>query len=57
MGDQRVGDVMGGVVPVKYSEDIAAETKKAKRIFESFMQQRCAARNRNDRVAVIRLVG
>ena len=35
-----VGDVMGGVVPVKYSEDIAAETKKAKRIFETFMQQR-----------------
>jgi nucleotide-binding universal stress UspA family protein len=34
-----VGDVMGGVVPEKYSEDIAAETKKAKRIFESFMQQ------------------
>ncbi|MGB6586594.1 MAG: universal stress protein [Pseudolabrys sp.] len=34
-----VGDVMGGVVPVKYSEDIAAETKKAKRIFETFMQQ------------------
>jgi nucleotide-binding universal stress UspA family protein len=30
---------MGGVVPVKYSEDIAAETKKAKRIFETFMQQ------------------
>ena len=35
-----VGDVMGGVAPVKYSEDIAAETKKAKRIFETFMQQR-----------------
>ena len=35
-----VGDVMGGVVPVNYSEDIAAETKKAKRIFETFMQQR-----------------
>ena len=35
-----VGDVMAGVVPVKYSEDIAAETKKAKRIFETFMQQR-----------------
>ena len=35
-----VGDVMGGVVPVKYSEDIAAEMKKAKRIFETFMQQR-----------------
>ena len=34
-----VGDVMGGVVPVNYSEDIAAETKKAKRIFETFMQQ------------------
>jgi len=34
-----VGDVMGGVVPVEYSEDIAAETKKAKRIFETFMQQ------------------
>ena len=30
---------MGGVVPVNYSEDIAAETKKAKRIFETFMQQ------------------
>ena len=34
-----VGDVMAGVVPVNYSEDIAAETKKAKRIFETFMQQ------------------
>ena len=34
-----VGDVMGGVVPVQYSEDMAAETKKAKRIFETFMQQ------------------
>jgi nucleotide-binding universal stress UspA family protein len=34
-----VGDVMGGVVPVNYSEDVAAETKKAKRIFETFMQQ------------------
>jgi nucleotide-binding universal stress UspA family protein len=34
-----VGDVMGGVVPLTYSEDIAAETKRAKRIFETFMQQ------------------
>jgi nucleotide-binding universal stress UspA family protein len=34
-----VGDVMGGVVPAKYSEDVAAETKEAKRIFETFMQQ------------------
>jgi nucleotide-binding universal stress UspA family protein len=34
-----VGDVMGGEVPVKYSEDIAAEAKKAKQIFETFMQQ------------------
>jgi nucleotide-binding universal stress UspA family protein len=34
-----VGDVMGGVVPLNYSEDIAAETKEAKRIFETFMQQ------------------
>ena len=34
-----VGDVMGGVVPAKYSEEIAEETKKAKRIFETFMQQ------------------
>lgn len=34
-----VGDVMGGAVPVQYSEEIAEETKKAKRIFETFMQQ------------------
>ena len=34
-----VGDVMGGVVPVQYSEEIAEETKKAKRIFETFMRQ------------------
>jgi nucleotide-binding universal stress UspA family protein len=34
-----VGDVMGGVVPSNYSEDVAAETKEAKRIFETFMQQ------------------
>ena len=34
-----VGDVMGGVVPVNYSEDVAAETNKAKQIFETFMQQ------------------
>src|SRR5215467_3478923 len=34
-----VGDVMGGVVPLNYSEDVAAETKEAKRIFETFMQQ------------------
>jgi len=34
-----VGDVMGGVVPVNYSEDVAAEAKEAKRIFETFMQQ------------------
>ena len=34
-----VGDVMGGVVPAKYSEEIAEKTKKAKRIFETFMQQ------------------
>src|SRR5262245_26322331 len=34
-----VGDVMGGAVPVQYSEEIAEETKKAKRIFETFMRQ------------------
>jgi nucleotide-binding universal stress UspA family protein len=34
-----VGDAMGGVVPLTYSEDIAEETKKAKLIFETFMQQ------------------
>ena len=34
-----VGDAMGGVVPLKYSEDIAEETKKAKQVFETFMQE------------------
>ena len=53
-----VGDVMGGVPLETYRDDIAEEAKKAKQIFETFMQKHDVPRcNRNDRVAVIRLVG
>ena len=34
-----VGDVMGGVPLATYREDIAEEAKKAKQIFETFMQK------------------
>jgi hypothetical protein len=34
-----VGDVMGGVPLETYRQDIAEEAKKAKQIFETFMQE------------------
>ena len=53
-----VGDVMAGAPLETYREDIAEEAKKAKQIFEILhAETRCAACSRNDRVAVIRLVG
>jgi nucleotide-binding universal stress UspA family protein len=39
INEVMVGDVMGGVSLETYREDIAEEAKKAKQIFESFMQK------------------
>ncbi|MGA7526008.1 MAG: universal stress protein, partial [Pseudolabrys sp.] len=39
INEVMVGDVMGGVSLETYRDDIAEEAKKAKQIFESFMQK------------------
>ena len=39
INEVMVGDVMGGVSLETYRDDIAEEAKKAKQIFETFMQK------------------
>ena len=51
-------DMMGGLPLDRYAKDIEEEAKKARHLFQSFMQeQRCPALDKDDRDAVIRLVG
>ena len=53
-----VGDVVGGMPLETYRQDIAEEARKARQIFETFMQKHDVPRStETTEVAVIRLVG